>query len=210
VTLAAAGFDIAHAFDAGAFPWLGAGARRRGILVGNTRALWPHFTEALRDPALAAEAHPLDRYTEGAIAAAFPGAHVRFTHLTYGGAYLPLQRLAVDTGLAAMGPQHLLVHPEYGPWFALRAAVVLDGEPWLHSARIAQPCACDGRCEAAFEAARATMSARAWLAVRDACTVRAWRYTDAQIAYHYDHAFPPGVEPALTGAALGAGARSRS
>jgi hypothetical protein len=196
-----AGFDIAHAFDAAAvarrFPWLGAGPL--GILVGNTRALWPVFTEALRDAELAAQADPLDRYTERTVTAAFPGAHIRFAHLAYDGAYLPMQQLAVAVGLAALGPHHLLVHPTYGPWFALRAVVVTTGEPPPACAPIAQPCSCDGRCEAAFEAARSTTSARAWLAVRDACAIRAWRYTDEQIHYHYSRAFPPSTEPDLPG-----------
>ncbi|MCW5807442.1 MAG: hypothetical protein KIT31_34110 [Deltaproteobacteria bacterium] len=213
--LAAAGFDIAHAFDAARaardFAWLG-GAHRLGILVGNTRALWPPFTEALRDPALAAEVDPLDRYAERAIADAFPGARIRFAHATYDGAFLPLQRLAVATGLAALGPHHLLVHPIHGPWFALRAVVTLDGEPPPPCAPIVQPCACDGRCEAAFEAARSTASARAWLAVRDACTIRAARYSDDQIRYHYESAFPGDAphpaEPDLTGPPDGAGSRS--
>src|SRR5580765_4209683 len=101
--LARAGFDIAHAFDAAAAarePGLAvlAGRERLGVLIGNTRALWPPFTEAMRDPALAAERDPLDRYTERAIGAAFPGARIYFGHRQYGGAFVPLQHLAVATG----------------------------------------------------------------------------------------------------------------
>src|SRR6185295_16287975 len=81
-TLAAAGFDIAHRFDAAAAaqePGLEAlvGTQRLGLLIGNTRSLWPPFTAALRDPALAAEPDPLDRYTERVIDAAFAALAAR-------------------------------------------------------------------------------------------------------------------------------------
>src|SRR3954465_6059865 len=77
-TLAAAGFDIAHTFDAVALarqPGLAmlAGDARLGIPLGNTRALWPRFMAAMRDPALAAEPDPLDRYTEQVIGGTFEG-----------------------------------------------------------------------------------------------------------------------------------------
>lgn len=195
--LARAGFDIAHTFDAATlgreagFELL-AGGGACGILVGNTRALWEPFREALHDPALAAERDPLERYTERAIAAAFPAARVIYGHRRYGGAFFPLQRLAVATGLGALAPTHLVVHPVYGPWFALRAVVLVDG-PVTARAPIAQPCRCDARCTAALETALVAAGPdtwRAWLAVRDACELRACRYSDEQIRYHYTRAWP--------------------
>src|ERR1700759_2490357 len=92
-TLAAAGFDLAHTFDASIVarePGLGvlAGDARLGILIGNTRALWPRFTEAMRDPALAAERDPLDQYTERCLGAAFPGARIYYGHRCYRGAFV--------------------------------------------------------------------------------------------------------------------------
>src|ERR1051325_343419 len=95
-SLAAAGFDIAHAFDAAAaardvrLAMLG-GRERLGLLIGNTRALWPRFQDAMRDPGLAAQRDPLDRYTERALDAAFPGARIYYAHRHYGGAFVPLQ-----------------------------------------------------------------------------------------------------------------------
>jgi hypothetical protein len=194
-TLAAAGFDIAHTFDAaGVARALGlavlAGPERLGILIGNTRALWPRFTEALRDPALAAERDPLDCYTERSIGAAFPGARIYYGHRRYDGAFLPLQHIAVATGLGAMAPSHLVIHPIYGPWFALRAVVAIDGEP-PHRAAIGQPCHCDALCRAVLERAQPSTDWRDWLAVRDSCSLNGWRYSDDQARFHYVTAWPP-------------------
>jgi methylmalonic aciduria homocystinuria type C protein len=190
-TLAAAGFDLAHTFDAAAAaraPGLGvlAGADRLGILVGNTRALWPPFQAALRaDPALAGDPDPLERYTERAIASAYAtGARIYYGHRRYAGGFLPLQRLAALTGLGAIAPSQLVIHPVYGPWFALRAVIVVPGEP-PPRAPIAQPCRCTAACADAFARAQASHDAGDWLAVRDRCALQAWRYADDQIAYHY-------------------------
>ena len=190
-TLAAAGFDIAHAFDAAAAarePGLAllAGEARMGMLLGNTRALWPPFSEAMCDPALAAARDPLERYTERAVDAAFPGARIYYGHRPYGGAFLPLQRLAVATGLGALAPTHLVIHPIYGPWFALRAVVVLDGEPPAR-APIAPPCRCDASCGEALARAQQSMDWRDWLAVRESCSLQNWRYGEDHIRFHYVH-----------------------
>jgi hypothetical protein len=207
--LAAAGFDLVHAFDAAAAarePGLErlAGGPPLGLLVGNTRALWAPFTAALEDPALgpalgpalAADPHPLERYTEGAIDAAFPGALIFYGHRRYEEAFLPLQRLAVATGLGALADSGLVIHPTYGPWFALRAVVVLDGAPPPPRLPIARPCRCGPACGEALAAARAAAGPdawRAWLAVRDACTLREHRYGDDQVRYHYMRAWPTRV-----------------
>jgi methylmalonic aciduria homocystinuria type C protein len=187
--LADAGFDLAHAFDTASVasaPGLAllGGFERLGILIGNTRALWPPFSAALREPALAAEADPLERYTERAIDAAFPGARIYYGHRRYAGAFVPLQRLAVAIGLGALAPSQLVVHPIYGPWFAMRAVVVLAGDPPARRP-IAQPCTCGERCPRAFAAAHGATDWRAWLAVRDACSLREYRYSDEQLSFHY-------------------------
>ena len=188
-SLAAAGFDIAHAFDApGVARALGiaalAGDERLGLLIGNTRALWPRFTEAMRDPELAATRDPLDRYTERAIDAAFPGARIYYSHRRYDGAFVPLQHVAVAAGLGALAPSRLVIHPIYGPWFALRAAVVIDGEP-PDRRPLLPPCHCDARCAAVLAHAQQSGSWQDWLAVRDACSLRDWRYSEDQIRFHY-------------------------
>jgi len=197
-----AGFDIAHPFDAQAAScepgWaILAGAQQRGILIGNTRALWPVFTAAMNDPALAALRDPLDHYTETAIATAFPCARVYYSHRRYDAGYLPFQKLAVAIGLGALSEGGLVIHPEYGPWLALRAVLVIDGEPVARTP-IAKPCTCGARCAETLELALAGGDWRAWLAVRDACSLRRFRYSETQARYHYTKAWVPGdlpVEP---------------
>ena len=200
--LAAEGFDLLHPFDAAAAahepglarlgPTRAEPGRKLGLLVGNTKALWPTFQAALRaDPELAASPHPLDRYTERVIdrlAPRLPGAQWWFAHRPYEAEFLPFQRLAVATGLGTLAPSQLVIHPIYGPWFALRAVIVCRGD--APTTRIvSSPCTCDAACTEAFAtalAARGPDAWRAWLAVRDACPIgRAHRYSDEQIDYHY-------------------------
>jgi len=187
--IAAAGFDLAHDFDTRATQDLRALPAGRGVLIGNSRALWPLFEAARRD-----EADPLEHYTERTIDAAFPHAHRFYAHRTYDGAFIPFQHFAVATGFGALAPSRLVVHPMFGPWFALRAIVIVDGVG-PSRAPIAQPCTCAASCATALDAALADpFEWRAWLAVRDACTIRAHRYSDDQIRFHYTHAFPQNRE----------------
>ena len=188
--LAAAGFDLVHTFDAQrvarelAQPWLADPDRPRGVLVGNTRALWPRFIAALRaDPVLAESTDPLDLYTERTLDAA--GERVFYAHRRYEGAFLPFQRVAVAAGLGALSSTQLVIHPIYGPWFALRAVMLVTGDAVSHPL-LTSPCRCDSTCHAAFSRAMSSDSWRAWLDVRDACTVgRSYRYDEDQLVYHY-------------------------
>jgi methylmalonic aciduria homocystinuria type C protein len=186
--LADAGFDIAHAFDpalaASLAPMLT--AKRRALLVGNTRALWQPFMAAIAsDPSLGASSDPLEHYVEATLARAFPGAPIWFSHRRYAGAFLPFQRIAVATGLGVLAPTQLVIHPIYGPWFALRAIVLVDGAAPPPPVEPTVPC-CTGDCVARLDVAVGSGDWRAWLAVRDACNVgRDYRYSDQQITYHY-------------------------
>ncbi len=187
--------------------------RALGLLVGNTRALWPHFQQACAArPELALAAHPLDHYvidsTARAASALLGQHHVSyFAHVTQPRA-LPIQRLAELVGFAALSPSHLAIHEHYGPWWALRAVVVVDIEgPSLAPPEPARPCqGCAAPCVAALERARAasgpvldsgsvTRHAAEWIAVREACPVgQASRYNDQQLRYHYglDRSIPQG------------------
>lgn len=185
--LADAGFDLVHELDTAIcasdpeLAVLADPARRRGLLVGNTRALWPKF----REVAHTLGGNPLDTYTERVLAREFPGARVWLGHRRYDGAFVPLQRIAEASGLATFAPTGLAIHPIYGPWFALRAVVALEGAPVVR-APIAPVCRCERACLDALAAARAGSDWRAWLAVRDACPIgREHRYSDEQIRYHY-------------------------
>ena len=173
-----AGFDLVCELD---LAWLEINRSGRAILVGNTRALWPIFLAARRaDPELRSSPDPLDAYTERELARAFPGAVMWFAHRQYDGAYMPFQRFAVAAGMGALAPTNLVIHPRFGPWFGLRALVVLDGEP------PEQPPRPPYRCSNACSLAGTTDDWRSWLAVRDACCVgREHRYSEDQIAYHY-------------------------
>lgn len=217
--LASAGLDIAHVFDAHAIGELAARSTgpltvwsrlthgpRAGLLVGNTRALWPRFLAA-RDSL--PEINPLDTYVEREVARAIEAARVHarvpdalagdagdlpaavFSHRRYDGAFLPFQQIAIATGLGALSVAGLVVHPVYGPWFALRALLSFESSPMPALTPIAKPCECTGACQQAFDRAMASTSDwRAWVAVRDACSINAYRYSDEQIAFHYTHAWP--------------------
>jgi methylmalonic aciduria homocystinuria type C protein len=189
--LSEAGFDLVHPFDAHAvarelgLSMLVDAERPAGWLVGNTRAFWPRFLAARRaDPALAASSNPIDDYVESTCAK-LAGARCFFPHRQYDGAWLPFQRLAVGAGFGTLSPSNLVVHPTFGPWFALRAIVLTAGTP-ITRVLPAAACDCTERCPVAFERAQqAQHSWRAWLAVRDACCVGAeHRYSDDQIEYH--------------------------
>lgn len=175
-----------------------------GVLIGNSRELWPCFLEALRTRSCALdEEHPLDSYVRAAVMRALQSLayrfEVRFAHEPPP-RRVAMQRLAQVSGLAYLSPSHLSVHATYGPWVALRAAVMVDVDgPAKPSPEPPNPCGdCERNCIEKFQHAAAadgtTPDGHAaierhwelWLAVRDACTVgRAYRYSDDQIHYHY-------------------------
>jgi len=206
-----AGFDLAQPARVGAYNRLVEPAHRLDdlgdedhlvLVVGNTRALWPALLGALaRDPALAAAADPLDAYTERCLtplaAALGVPASLRFAH-EGGDRRIAIQRLAHVAGLAFLTETHQSVHATYGPWIALRAAIVVATLGPPASSPLSHPCgSCERGCRPAFERALMTLDGapseqnlrarwRAWLACRDSCPIgREHRYSDAQIRYHY-------------------------
>ncbi|HKY38962.1 MAG TPA: hypothetical protein VJN18_23650 [Polyangiaceae bacterium] len=214
----AAGLDLVHPFAVGWFNERVSEAERLddfnssgslGILIGNSRELWPPFTRCLEtDPELARAAHPLDRHVEQTTASLLAElepirARAYFAHVTRPRA-VPMQRLAEAIGFAGLGPVQLSIHPQIGPWFAMRAVLVVD-MPGPHSGppALERPCqGCSQPCVAPFQRALASsealvrprvLSRRAvaehaaeWIAVRDACPVgRDFRYSEDQLAYHY-------------------------
>lgn len=172
------------------------------LVVGNTRALWSVFVAAYAgDETLQSCTDPLDRYVEGAVTRALGSLSTPWEPR-----WAPdppprrvsMVQLAHRSGLAYLTPAHFCVHPQYGPWIALRAAIVFDLAGPEGAAPVwVPPCdACDHSCHPLFERAVAASdrddapqlgrSWSAWLAVRDACPVgRTHRYSSDQIWYHY-------------------------
>ncbi|MBH22964.1 MAG: hypothetical protein CMH57_00625 [Myxococcales bacterium] len=205
------GLDLVQPLTAGAYnaavperfavPELGR-AETLVLLVGNSRALWEPLLDALaRDPALRRDPNPVDRYVREALLEALgeleglPRWEVRWAH---GATIFAAQRMAEISGLAARSASFLSVHPEFGPWIGLRAAISVDlpGPERLPEASPCQHCA--ERCGPLFEqvmdrSRRVDFAAvregwRAWLAVRDACPIgREHRYSARQLRYHYTH-----------------------
>ena len=185
--------------------------RALALVIGNTRALWPH----VRDAVAAGTSDAVDGHVQAAVRDAVDAAlaplsprprfEIRFAP-ELPPRRIAMQRLAHVAGLAWLAPSHLCVHPVFGPWIALRAAVVIDVEaPRSRRTAPQPPCDCASGCQPAFERALAAGPPRdhaelrrhweLWLAVRDACPVgRAHRYGDEQIRYHY-----AGYHPALEG-----------
>ena len=107
-------------------------------------------------------AHPLDDYTveiiEGALASSLEqsGAVYRYLYpFRFWTEPVSFMHLARAAGLAGPSILGVVIHPEYGPWMALRAALLIDQE--LHARPIApgfDPCpACTERaCMAACPA----------------------------------------------------------
>jgi methylmalonic aciduria homocystinuria type C protein len=168
------------------------------VVIGNTRALWPAFLAWLADDRGRLDLDdPLDAYVEGRVhdiaATLGPATEVRFAHEPPP-RRIAMQRLAELSGLARIAPNQLCVHPKFGPWISLRAAIVVDTTgPPDPAQPPPDPClGCTDACREAFrlalEASRdrgPRESWREWIAVRDACPVgRDHRFSDDQLTYH--------------------------
>jgi hypothetical protein len=171
------------------------------LLIGNTRALWPALKRAVAAEPERLSSDPVDRHVEATISAlqtAIPEqTRVYFGH-TLGPDMVSMLHAAKASGLADLGPAHLAVHPAHGPWFALRALIVIDHPAEAEATPPPDLCsACAAPCISALaEAVRDTESRppgaglgpnwRAWVTIRDVCPVgQGARYTDAQVRYHY-------------------------
>ncbi len=194
-SLSASGVDIVHPFHIEwwrdpAFPLPVVDGGTLGLLVGNTAALWSHVAPAVKSGAV----DPVDRHVVRAVrtaveALALPHAIV-WAHEC--APAFPMQRLAAAVGFAVVSPSQLAIAPRHGPWWSIRAAVLLRLRgPEGPRPSLTNPCAtCEAPCVPPFERARNTMRWRRWLAVRDACPVGVdGRFADAQIAHHYRSAF---------------------
>ena len=170
--------------------------RRRG--ERRVRALWRAFAARMAGrPALVARPHPYDEFVASLLAsadAALDDAGVRFQrfeaalHAPVRVDFLALARLV---GLGSPGPFGLLIHPQHGPWWALRGAWMVDARRRCSRAargRAPGPCAgCPAPCVGGW--ANAGGIERATPEVRARCVVgQGSRYDDDQVAYHYERA----------------------
>jgi hypothetical protein len=209
--LAGSGLDRVASCGAEAFDARAPGAFRSGLWLPGARGLvvagsagptlWRRFRDhmdagrreggAPDARARWAEPDPLDRFVAGLLARAdedLRAAGVRFwrfeaaVHATPRVDFVALGELV---GLGSRGPFGMLIHAQHGPWWALRAAWLVDADvdgPLDH----APPCAgCPAPCVGGWENAGDVRAASP--EVRGRCVVgRASRYDTDQIAYHDD------------------------
>jgi hypothetical protein len=106
-----------------------AGARGIVVVGNGGAAFWQAFRAAVPAPS-ADERHPLDRFTRSAVEDATADLAGARRHFPFdpGPGTLDFQALGELAGLGRPSLVGVLVHPEFGPWIALRAAIVVPGE----------------------------------------------------------------------------------
>jgi hypothetical protein len=169
--------------------------RARGVVVVGSagRDLWAELRASSEgDPSLWRREHPLDTHVAGlldradlALAMAGIGSRRFEPTLTASPAHgIDFRALGELTGLGSMGPFGIVIHPVHGPWWALRGA-------WLVDVAVTEPAAfpapCAGCHAPCLGTARPEGILLATAIVRRRCIVgQDSRYSDEQIAYHYD------------------------
>ena len=150
-SLAAAGIDVVQPFDTRWYndyiskeglplkplPVFGRESGAVGLLLGNSKALWPAFLAWLAaKPDAAAVAEPLDTFVVEAIEQAAATLRERrdvtqiFWPWEGGERLVSMQRVAVCSALCYHDSEtQLAVHPIFGAWIAFRAVVVIDAAP---------------------------------------------------------------------------------
>jgi hypothetical protein len=168
--------------------------RARGLVVVGSagRELWDALRHSAEDGVWWERANPLDDHVarmldrvDMALARARIGSRRFEPRLDESPSdRLDFRALGELTGLGSMGPFGLVIHPVHGPWWALRGAWLLDvpvDEPSTH------PAPCSGCRAPCLGPTRPEGILLATAAVRGRCVVgQASRYSDEQIAYHYD------------------------
>ena len=194
-----------------------AGSKALTILIGNSAAIWePFLTACATDSSILYDPNPLETYIERKIQPVLDvlvrnhPCRLFWSHsmadLEGGRGFVAMQRMAECSGLAYLDHMsHLSMHPEYGPWFSLRCALVIDDVAY---ADVLQPepvaCPLDDLTSKNVRAAADLAHRRRkndgnvpemedvragwelWLAVRDAATpAHPQRYCADQVLYHY-------------------------
>ncbi|KAJ9444906.1 hypothetical protein DIPPA_32631 [Diplonema papillatum] len=120
-------------------PSFARGDRCTAIVVGNSKAVWPKFTEwykqAEEGRGEASLDHPFDAFTKRCLVDAgertMTADGIRHEYFwssrTVEGKLVPLQRAAECSGLAYLDhATHLCIHKVFGAWFSLRCVLVVD------------------------------------------------------------------------------------
>ena len=172
-----------------------------GVIIGNSKALWPHFTKFLGAHEGWLEApNPFDRFVEKRIPECLETLdekfNIRYSHLPEPN-HIAFQRLAQISGLAFLSKSYLSIHPKFGPWVSLRAALVIQGVAELPLPEpMVNPCnQCKSSCEISFnkvlnkmedQKSHQIIGWKEWLEVRNACPLgQRYKFGDEQIEYHY-------------------------
>ena len=219
------GFDIIHPFavqpynDAVAaktagtskkIPPLPTFGRKRtaAVLLGHSNRMWPLFVDHLKaHPADVELDHPLDTFLSAVIQPAVDdvtrlGAVSVDLRLSsdVGNKFVDLGCVAQVSGLAYYNDAlHLSLHPTFGPWFAMRAVLVVDvdfDEQWVQVPSSTNPIEdLEGEISSQYEALKAAGGIENWR-----CHWREWAnlrklggrgvdeayvYSEDQIEYHY-------------------------
>jgi epoxyqueuosine reductase len=177
---------------------------RGALVVGNAgRSLWDAFEAS---PERALPDAPLDRYTRRVLAGVAslwdPPAAIGFYAERREGVYLPLVALARRAGFGSPGRVGVLIHPEFGPWIALRAVLLVSESLPETSAPPFDPCTgCPAPCVTAcvgvavgeygldtrrcYDTRLADPACAGACAARSACVVGPEHaYPAAQLAHH--------------------------
>jgi epoxyqueuosine reductase QueG len=204
---------------------------RGAVIVGNAGpAFWERFRERVsREPALARRSHPLDAHTveimEPVRALFRERGLAERTVFPFHGARdhaLSFRRVAMAAGFGVESVLDLVVHPEFGPWIATRAAVLTDAlliasgpiEGFDPCTRCPAPCiaACPGgafperrwSASLCLEAKQALPPCLRTCLSRIHCVFGAgYRYPDDAMAYH--SSLPPKVGVISVGATRAGG-----
>jgi hypothetical protein len=170
----------------------------RGVVVAASAgaSLWRGFCARMRGaPDRWSEPHPYDAFVAEILARAdraLFGAGAAFRRFDAAfDAPMPVHFIALGqlVGLGSAGPFGLLVHPQHGPWWALRGAWLVDAEV-DSPIDPGRPCSgCSAPCIGGWQNASGGGVAGATAEVRALCVVgQASRYDDDQIGYHYARA----------------------
>jgi epoxyqueuosine reductase QueG len=187
-------------------------ATRSVVMIGNAGpAFWERFRARFgRDPLPERDAHPLDAYTVEAVEPLLSlmrqhGGAARAVFPFFGASdhALSFQRLAIAAGFGVESVLGLILHPDFGPWVALRAAILTDVAlrpagplPGFDPCtRCPAPCVavCPGGAfperrwslSLCFEAKRTLAPCRSSCLSRLHCVFGGrWRYSEEEMAYH--------------------------